>query len=439
MCMLKFGMRQAARKATSSRLLALTAAVVIAAIILFLKYRQHPDTATLAIVAHGLSSPAGTDSSLYMQMGESAFHSGDHRIYSHLFFRQQQKFIYPPCSLFLLGALKIAAGAGLPMSTSLLAVLLLSWAGTLVTAILLYRQLRGGITIVEACCITVIGALFLPIAEALYRGQIQLLLTWFWGVAVLLWARNNQRTSAFLLALTCAFKPQLALFLLWGILRKQWRFTAVFACTLLVIAVASIAHFGVKNNLDYLNVLSYLSRHGEALWANQSVNGLLNRILHNGDSMSWNPRVYPPYKAAVYLATTLSSALILLTALVLPWKEHWQATTADFLFFGCACALASPIVWEHHYGYFFFLLIFLFARIQDFPTIPFAVLAACTLAMANRYPPLDHRIAGVSSIFGAYLLCAGLASLALVAIQQHRNYVYSAGQPTTLRHTAAAS
>src|SRR5207302_2649166 len=134
---------------------------------------------------------------------------------------------------------------------------------------LLYRQLRGSITMVEACCIAVIGALFLPIAEALYRGQIQLLLTWLWGVAVLLWARNNQRSSAFLLALTCAFKPQLALFLLWGILRKQWRFTIVFGCSLLAIALASVDHFGLRSNLDYLAVLSYLSRHGEALWANQ--------------------------------------------------------------------------------------------------------------------------------------------------------------------------
>src|SRR5205807_5228731 len=127
------------------------------------------------------------------------------------------------------------------------------------------------------------------------------------------------------------------------ILRKQWRFTAVFACTLLLIALASVVHFGLRNNLDYLAVLSYLSRHGEALWANQSINGLLNRILHNGDSMSWNPRVYPPYRAAVYLGTTISSALILLTAFVLPWRQRWHATTADFLFFGCACALASPI------------------------------------------------------------------------------------------------
>lgn len=412
-------MRQTAVNATSKRLLALAAVVLIVAIVLFLRYRHSPDTATLAIIAHGLSSPAGTDSSLYMEMGESAFHSGDHLIYSHLFFQQHQKFIYPPSSLLLLDALHGIARAGVPVSTSLLAILLVSWAGTLITAVLLCRELRGSVTVVEACCIALIAALFLPIAEALYRGQVQLLLTWLWGVSVLLWMRNRVGSSAFILALTCAFKPQLAVFLLWGVLRKQWRFTGVFAATLVVIALASIAHFGLKNNLDYLGVLRYLSRHGETLWANQSINGLLNRILHNGDSMSWNPRVYPPYRPVVYLGTMISSVLILLVAFALPQLQRWQATTADFLFFGCACVLASPIVWEHHYGYFYFLLVALFARMEELSAAQFVAVSICALAMANRYPPLDHRLQGPSSIFGGYLLWSGFASLALFAIQQH--------------------
>ena len=169
-----------------------------------------------------------------------------------------------------------------------------------------------------------------------------------------------------------------------------------------------------------------------------SLSGLLNRILHNGDSMSWNPRVYPPYRAAVYLGTTISSALILLTAFVLPWRQRWHATTADFLFFGCACALASPIVWEHHYGYFFFLLVFLLAHMQDVTSTHFTVLAACTLAMANRYPPLDHRIAGISSMFGAYLLYAGLASLVLLAIEQYKGSAANIAQRATRPTRAAA-
>jgi hypothetical protein len=416
-------MRQSAPNATSYRLLALTAVVVIVAILLFWRYRQNPDTATLAILAHGLSSPAGTDSTLYMHMGESAFHSGDHLIYSHLFFTQHEKFIYPPCSLFLLDALNLAARAGVPVGTSLLAILLVSWGGTLVAGVWLYREVRICISLLEACCIAVIGALFLPIAEALYRGQVQLLLTFLWGVSVLLWARKRPGASAFILALTCAFKPQLAVFLLWGSFRRQWRFTMVFAATLLVIAIASVAHFGLRNNLDYISVLSYLSRHGEALWANQSINGLLNRVLRNGDSMSWNPRVYPSYRAVVYLGTLVSSALILIMALVLPWRKRWQAATADFLFFGCACALASPIVWEHHYGYFYFLLVFLLARLKDSRGAAFAALAACILAMANRYPPLDHRIQGITSILGAYLLWAGFASLILLALDQQRKRV----------------
>jgi len=71
------------------------------------------------------------------------------------------------------------------------------------------------------------------------------------------------------------------------------------AATASLIGLCSLAHFGVQNNLDYFSVLSYLSRHGEALWANQSVNGILIACSH-GDPMSWNPTVYPPYRASIY-------------------------------------------------------------------------------------------------------------------------------------------
>ena len=232
-----------------------------------------------------------------------------------------------------------------------------------------------------------------------------------------IWPRPP-RLAGFILAITCAFKPQLALFLLWGALRKEWRFTGAFAAITGLIGLCSLAHFGVQNNLDYFSVLSYLSRHGEALWANQSVNGILNRLLRNGDPMSWNPTVYPPYRASIYVVSTAFSAAGILAGLLLPWRNGWAATTADFLFFGCISVVISPIAWEHHYGYFFFLLVYLFARAERLSRLRWAVLAVCTLAMANRLPPLDHRLQGPASLVGGYLFYAGLAALALLATEK---------------------
>jgi hypothetical protein len=401
----------------SRRLIALALAALAFAVLLLARYRQ-PDTATLEIVGHALTSPAGTDSSHYMQMGLDAFHAPGHRIFPKLFFADHQKFIYPPASLFLIEAIRLAPRLHVSPDTARLALLLVSWLGTLAAAVWFYRDQRGSITALEAGSIMLLGVLFLPIAEALYRGQAQLGLTFLWGLAAILFGRGRRGWAGFILAITCAFKPQLALFLLWGALRKEWRFTGVFAATASLIGLCSLAHFGVQNNLDYFSVLSYLSRHGEALWANQSVNGILNRLLRNGDPMSWNPTVYPPYRASIYVISTAFSVAGILAGLLLPWRNGWAATTADFLFFGCISVVISPIAWEHHYGYFFFLLVYLFARAKRLSRLRWTVLAACTLAMANRLPPLDHRLQGPASLVGGYLFYAGLAVLALLAMEK---------------------
>ena len=90
------------------RLLALTAVVVLLALVLFAKYGRQPDTATIQILAHALTSAVGIDSTLYMRMGDNAFQQPGHSIYRQLFFVQHEKFIYPPLSLFLLYALNAA-------------------------------------------------------------------------------------------------------------------------------------------------------------------------------------------------------------------------------------------------------------------------------------------------------------------------------------------
>jgi hypothetical protein len=406
------------RNGNSRRLLALTVAAMVLALALLAKYGHKPDTATIQILHHALTSPPGTDSTYYMQMGEDAFHGPTHSIYRELFFTQHQKFIYPPSSLFLLELLDQLPRIHIPRDAALFGLLLVSWIGILVVAVRLYVIVRGSLSIVDAGCIVVLGSLFLPIAEALYRGQIQILLTFLWGVAVLLWIRDKPGWAALVIALTCAFKPQLAIFLLWGVLRKQWRFTAVLAGSLGLIAICSIAHYGLRNNLDYFAVLSYLGRHGEALWANQSFNGLLNRLLRNGDPMSWSLTAYPPYRPVIYFVSTALSIIVLITALLLPRYAGWESTAGDFLFLGCSSVLISPIAWEHHYGYFLILVVYLLARANSFSLAKRLLISACTLALANRLPPLDHRMSGSISVISSYMLYAGIASLALLAIEQ---------------------
>jgi Glycosyltransferase family 87 len=401
------------QRSARARLLSLACLSVVIALLLLVRYGHVPDTATLNILGHAIVSPAGTDSTFYMQMGESAFRSG-HRIYPQLFFTEHQKFIYPPASLFLIEGLNALGAHGFPAALLWKMILLVAWAGCVVFGAMFYRACRPRATTVELAAIAVLGTLFLPFAEALYRGQVQVLLTCLWELSAMLWMLRRKGSAGFVLALTCVFKPQLAIFLLWCVLRREWRFGAVFVITCGAVLACSMARFGIANHLDYLSVLSYLSRHGEALWANQSMNGLLNRLLHNGDTSSWSYTVYPPYRPAVYILSSCISAVLVLAGLVLPQIFGWPRTIADFLLFGCLAVLISPISWEHHYGYFFFPAVLLLAVADRLSRRVWLLLCACVLAMSNRWPPLDHHQQGLVSLVGDYLFFAGIVLCCLL-------------------------
>ena len=406
-------------KSAKLRLLSLAGLAIATSLLLLACYGRKPDTATLSILGHAIVSPAGTDSTLYMQMGESAFRSG-HRIYPQLFFADHQKFIYPPTSLFLIEGLNVLGSHGLSSELAWKIILLLAWAGCVALGVMFYRTQRPHATVVELAAIAVLGILSLPFAEALYRGQVQILLTFLWELSALLWMLRRKASSGFVLAITCMFKPQLAIFLLWGVLRREWRFTAAFVITCGAILACSIARFGITNHLDYLPVLSYLSRHGEALWANQSMNGLLNRLLRNGDPVSWSYTVYPPYRPSIYILSSCFSALLVVAGLFLPWFLGWARTIADFLLFGCLAVLMSPIAWEHHYGYFFVPVVLLLSAAERLPRQAWIVLCACVLAIANRWPPLDHRQRGLVSLGGDYLFFAGILICCLLCVYASR-------------------
>ncbi len=402
------------------RLYALTAMMVVLATALLAIYAHRADTATAKITASALHHASETDSTFYMDMGEAAFRAPAHTIYAQLFFVEHAKFIYPPSSLFLTEALDAAPHLGLSPKSAMTLLIRLSWATLLVLAVLLYRARRGAISWAEAACLVVLGVLFLPVAEGLYRGQVQTLLTALWGASALLWFYGKKGWAGVALAISCAFKPQMALFALWGATRKEWRFTSALLGVVAAIEACSVAHFGLRNNIDYIAVLSYLSRHGEALWANQSVNGLMNRILGNGDPSTWSSTVYPPYNVIVYAASTLATLVAVTVGIVLPWRGKWMATTADFLLFGCLATMASPIAWEHHYSIFFFPIVYLLARAESLTTAQWATLCIAVLAMSNRLPPLDAMRHGIAALAGGYLFYSGLAVMAVLALSATR-------------------
>jgi alpha-1,2-mannosyltransferase len=292
-------------------------------------------------------------------------------VYSELFFNRQWRFQYPPSSLFALEALRLAGPdrvriqdgmvyEGWPPINDLLGWLfLLMTAGA--TAFLLERYLRRdhlvddsrSMTAVRVLAVAGLTLTFYPVVKGYTLGQIQVWINGMFALALVCWAVERKALAGFLMGIVCLIKPQYGLFVLWGLLRLEWRFVGAGLATAGLGLVASVMAYGWANHADYLRVLSFLSQHGEAYYPNQTLNGLLNRLMSvNNPDLYINLQLpagkFPPFNPWIYGAT-LAVSLALLAAAILRRSDVTDRAW-DFSRMAISCTMASPIAWEHHYG-----------------------------------------------------------------------------------------
>jgi hypothetical protein len=190
---------------------------------------------------------------------------------------------------------------------------------------------------------------FYPILKAFSLGNAQAYLSFLFTLMIFLWVTGRERSAGAVAGLLCCVKPQFVLILIWMAVRKRWGAAIAFlACAGLLFAI-SIAVFGWHNNLDYLGVLSSLSRKAQSHYQNQSMFGTLNRMIFNGENITYTPYVYTPYIPWVYRTTTITSLIIVGAVLFFPWRKL-RGSAADLGAMGIASVAASPMAWEDHYG-----------------------------------------------------------------------------------------
>ncbi len=182
-------------------------------------------------------------------------------------------------------------------------------------------------------------------------GQIQIWIDLAVTLACLLWWTGHRGAAGVLIGLACAIKPQFGMLLLWALLWRRWDFVAGFLAAALPIAAISVLRFGWHNHLTYLEVLSFIARHGESFHANNPVNGIVNRLLFNGPNLTWDPNAFAPYHPIVHAATLLASPRLPGAAAAAGTAvAEGQPRVFDFGFALLCFTMASPIAWEHHYG-----------------------------------------------------------------------------------------
>ncbi len=152
------------------------------------------------------------------------------------------------------------------------------------------------------------------------------------------------------LGLIALVKPQYLLVLLWGVLRKRWGFAWSGIACVMIGTIASFALFGFGNNLQYFGALSYMSRHGESFFENQSFNGLVNRLFGNGANLEFPVHAFPDYHLSIYVLTLVTSLALLAWAVPLRFSSSGEGRVIEFSLMAIVATAASPIAWEHHYG-----------------------------------------------------------------------------------------
>lgn len=251
---------------------------------------------------------------------------------------------------------------------------------------------------------------FMPITLAFSLGQAQIFLDLFFALLVLFWVQGRERPAGVMMACLAMVKPQFGLLLLWAALRRRWNALISGLIALAVGGALSVISFGVRNNLDYAGVMSGLSRKAQSHYGNQSMFGLLNRAIFNGENITYHPYVYPPFVPWVYTVTLATTAVLVLFALAYPWRER-AGSMADLGTVGAVCVIATPMAWEHHYGVLLTVFVWLWFGVYRAGFGRVIWLALAWIIIADFLSPLNAfaDIPGLNILqtymyFGALLL-----------------------------------
>ena len=296
----------------------------------------------------------------------------DAPLYAKVFFADNVRFQYPPSALFALSAMLAVAPERVqidegydgpwPALNSLLGWVFIALTTIAVAAVLEHtlastwpdsdwRRMRA----LRALVVVGLTLTFYPIAKAFTLGQIQVWMNALFALGMFAWATRCKVLSGILIGLIGLIKPHYGLLLVWAALRREMRFAGACAVTMAAGMAVSVAVYGLANHLDYLRVLKFLSQRGEAYYPNQSVNGILNRLMSISApeafvTLDLPAGQFPPFTPWIW-ATTLTSSLALLGfALLRSRRPDCNGTVLDLALMALACTMASPIAWEHHYG-----------------------------------------------------------------------------------------
>jgi hypothetical protein len=280
--------------------------------------------------------------------------AGNQHLYAE-FDEHRSSFIYPPSAALLLapfGWVGNAFGEGAATramdALGRLCVALL----VVIACVVLRPHIRGW---PDWGAVVVALLAFYPSRWALVCVQAQLLVNLVLAAALLAYGRGWRGSCGVLLGLASVLKPHFALLSVFGLLRREWLVT--FACigTVGVAAGVTVAILGWEPWTTYVERVVPPMSQGYAMEANQSLLGLLRRWV--GDDPSFT---VTPISPSVRVLGLVGSAALLIAAVVPRGRRaqppvsdgtRMRMRSVDLGVAALAIMLASPIAWEHHFGW----------------------------------------------------------------------------------------
>jgi alpha-1,2-mannosyltransferase len=369
----------------------------------------------------------GQDSWEAMSIAFSYIQSAhDISVYSEIFFNNKIKFQYPLSSLFPF----ILLDWTIPESEWRRTLKLINYIAVafnilfvtkIFNLILIRTSTRASIPYSKVDAITrnflvvCLGLTFYPIVKAVHLGQIQVWLNSLFALVTWLWLKKYERLAGAATAIMTLIKPQYIIIYIWSFFHKKYQFFMLFFIVFSSGLLLSVLAFGFENNFDYLKVLYFISKHGESFKNNHSVNGLMNRLMFNGENLQWKSDDFPPFNYIVYISTLASSLILVSLALIPSSPKRSQGGIIDFLIIALSSTMASPIAWEHHYG----ILLTIYAVLLPLSLMESTfsrtsiIILALTYVFSSNYFNITDMLANIPilNIFQSYLFIAAFILL----------------------------
>ncbi len=213
---------------------------------------------SLQYLRMAVTHEAYTDSWAPMERALAAWDAG-HPIYETVYFSEHQRlpFLYPLSSLLLPLSIRpiVSGDAGLARALNrvgLVATLLF----TACTLWLVSAWRGAGVAradrtfLLAMFVVSGIAALNFPLQMNYLLGQAQTLVNLGLAAALVLWSCRRPAAAGVAVGIACLIKPHFALFLLWGLIRREWRFAAGIGMTIAIGVAAAVWVFGLSENLQ---------------------------------------------------------------------------------------------------------------------------------------------------------------------------------------------